>query len=216
MRLSLVVLCLIQLAWLPRVEASSEARAAPPRPLDVRAQIEDAVQLSLDADFEAALAAFDRLLVAQQLDDDSLVRVLSERAMVLYALDRPEALAEDLQRLAQIEPATHMSDRAPPALVERWLSIAGTSAPLVHKSAGARASKQSARRTAVGPYARTATERGTAPPPALEPSETTFTRPGWWIGGALVTAAAVVAVSLALTVPSSPRERTAIQPHVEF
>lgn len=82
--------------------------------------LDQGVQSAEEADFDAALAAFERALDSGTLTRDELVVLLSERALVLHALGQKGALAWDLANLALIEPGRSLGRRAPPELVQAF------------------------------------------------------------------------------------------------
>jgi len=84
----------------------------------VRAQgpIDRGVELYEQADFEGALAALGEAEASGELERAALVRLLAVRALVDFALNRPEALERDLLMLASLEPGYDLGVRAPPAV----------------------------------------------------------------------------------------------------
>jgi hypothetical protein len=200
MRLSLVVLLLQGCCWL------SVARASAPES-DARAALEHGVELSLEAEFEQALSVFDGLLAQGALSPDERKRLLSERSLVLFALGEEQELAKNLRALAEIAPDTRLSERAPPALLARWQTVA----------AGAREAQAAAARERVTPPAAIVLA---APPQRVdgdgERGMSLRTRRGLWIGGAAAVAAAALVTALVLSMPSDSSGRTAVKPSVEF
>jgi hypothetical protein len=198
MRLLTLTLCL----WCSGVGSADAAE-----PLQAaEAALQQALELSLDAEFEAARELFERLLAGANLSQAQRVVVLAERSLVLFALGAEEALAKNLRTLAQLAPQTRLSERAPPALLARWQQVA-LSAREAQSMASAQ--EQTTPRIVVKtlPF---------APATAEEPSNPRRRR-ALWIGGAAAMAAAALVTTLVLTLPSDrPATRTAVKPSVEF
>jgi hypothetical protein len=101
-------------------------------PLSARAhpQLDAAITLAEEADFERSLRAFEAALVSQDLNRDELVTLLSERAIVLHALGKKEALARDLHLLAALAPEHALGRSAPPALLKKYEAARAETPPL--------------------------------------------------------------------------------------
>lgn len=165
--------------------------------------LREAETLALDAEFEAALTLFDQLLQSGELDREARVRLLSERSLVLFALGEDAELDRDLRELAQLSPDARLSERAPPALLARWQSVA----------TAARTAQQAREAATVSPVARVELAPAQRDVDAgLSPRA----KRALWITGAALTATAVLVTVLALTLPSDHAERTAVHPSVEF
>jgi tetratricopeptide (TPR) repeat protein len=198
MRLPMVVLLMVQLLVATRVVHASDL------PLDQRDRLlQQAIEHSLEAEFDQSLALFDKLLGDAELDQRRLVLLLSERSLVLYALGKQEALDDNLHRLARVEPNAALSERAPPPLVTRWQTISATA-------------RQEQSAQDLQPALSAQPAEGVAIPLAPVPDDSRRKR-AFLIGGAVLTAAATLVVALVLTVPSSsPASRSSVQPSVEF
>ncbi|HEX6244350.1 MAG TPA: hypothetical protein VFZ61_25710 [Polyangiales bacterium] len=192
-----VLLVFVCLAWV----AVSGARA---RASSAEQLLTQAEGLALDAEFEASLALFDRLIERGELDRAARVRLLSERSLVLFALGQEAELDRNLRALAQLSPDARLSERAPPALLARWQAVA-TAARTVREAARESAAARPAAGLALQPVPRNA-DSGLTP----------RVRRALWITGAAVTATAVLITALALTLPADAGERTAVHPSVEF
>lgn len=83
-------------------------------------ELDRAIRLSGELDFERALRAFDRAVESGTLTRDELVRLLAERALLLHALRRKDEVVQDFVWLAAIEPSYHLDARAPPDLTAVW------------------------------------------------------------------------------------------------
>ena len=164
--------------------------------------LQQAVALSLDAEFEAALTLFDELLERGELDRAGRVQLLSERSLVLFALGAEAELDRNLRELAQLSPEAQLSERAPPALLARWQSVAAA-ARTAQQAREAAAAPASVR---VAPLAPREADSGLSP----------RAKRALWISGAAATATAVLVTALVLTLPSDPGARTAVHPSVEF
>lgn len=200
MRLAALLL-LFWCAGLGSVQAAAAAQST-------AATLQHAMELSLDAEFDAARALFDQLLVSGTLTPEERVLALSERSLVLFAVGAEDELAEDLRQLAQLAPEARLSERAPPALLARWQQV----------SAGAREAKASSVEVAAPRTGLPAIEMTSqlAPPEAEEPANPRRKR-ALWIGGAAAIAAAALVTTLVLTLSSDrPAGRTAVKPSVEF
>lgn len=209
MRLSILMMLMAQLC--AAVAPVGAAAAADERAID--GVLQQAIELSLDAEFERSLALFDQLLSGAALDQRRLVLLLSERSMVLYALGKQEALEDDLRRLARVAPDTTLSERAPPQLVTRWQAIAASAR---QEELRLRAEAQASSAADTEPVSTQELQHGVPMPLAPVPEESRKKR-ALLIGGAVLTAAATLVVALVLTVPSSsPADRTSVNPSVEF
>ncbi len=72
------------------------------------------------AEFEAALALFDRAAEGDDLTRDDVVDLLDARAMTHLALDDTPALRRDLAGLASLDPEHRFGREAPPELQEAF------------------------------------------------------------------------------------------------
>jgi hypothetical protein len=135
--------CLLVLALgvLGGVAAPGAARAHP--------DLDAAIAAAEEADFDAALSGFDAAIASGTLTRDELVVLLAERAMVLHALNRDQALGRDLGLLAMLAPERELGRAAPPPLNARWNELrTSQAAPLsvhgacVPTAAGAEISAQ--------------------------------------------------------------------------
>lgn len=197
----LLLLLLVQASFgLARARASvSEAEA--------HALLAKGVALSLEAEFEAAREVFDALGAGAPLSPNERVELLSERSLVLFALGSDSDLSDNLRELAELKPDAVLSERAPPALLARWESVA-----LGAREARALATAEPAPSVALTP----------APSPLVTQTQDRAPRSNQrrtralWIGGAVVLAAAAVVTALALTLPSAASGRSAVKPSVEF
>ncbi len=80
------------------------------------ATLEEGERLAENADFEAALAALNAAEEAGELERAAVLRLYKTRALVLFALQRPEALESDLKRLCALGMrGQDMPRAAPPA-----------------------------------------------------------------------------------------------------
>jgi hypothetical protein len=112
---------------------------AAPAPALAHPDLDAAIEHAAEADFDAALASFDAAIASGELTRDELIVLLSERSLVLHALNRDEALGRDLSLLAMLAPDRELGRAAPPPLIARWtelrtsqaapLSVSGICAP---------------------------------------------------------------------------------------
>jgi hypothetical protein len=86
--------------------------------------------LANEAEFEAALAAFDDAIAHEQLSRSELVTLLTERVLLFHALVRPREQLDDLRYLAAIEPAFQFDARFPPAVLVQFHELTSQTAPL--------------------------------------------------------------------------------------
>lgn len=109
--------CLLVLALgvLGGVTAPGAARAHP--------DLDAAIAHAEEADFDAALGSFDAAIASGELTRDELVQLLAERALVLHALNRDQALGRDLSLLAMLAPDRELGRAAPPPLIARWTEL---------------------------------------------------------------------------------------------
>lgn len=82
--------------------------------------LDRAVASAQEAEFEVALAGFERALASGTLTRDELITLLTERSLVLHALGQRGGLAWDLAALALIAPGHDLGRRAPPELVDAF------------------------------------------------------------------------------------------------
>ncbi|HEX6246009.1 MAG TPA: hypothetical protein VFZ61_34020 [Polyangiales bacterium] len=85
--------------------------------------LEQAKRLASDLEFDAALSAFDKALASGTLSRDDLIQLLAERALVLHALRRKDALVSDFVWLSALAPDFRLDLRAAPELTALWTSI---------------------------------------------------------------------------------------------
>lgn len=85
--------------------------------------LDDAKRLAADLEFDAALNSFDKALKSDDLTREELVQLLSERALVLHALHRKDALVQDFVWLSALAPDHRLDLRAPPDLTALWTSV---------------------------------------------------------------------------------------------
>jgi hypothetical protein len=85
--------------------------------------LDAAKRLAADLEFEAALSSFDAALSSGKLTREELVQLLSERVLVLHALQRKDALTQDFVWLAALAPDFRLDLRAPPDLTALWTSV---------------------------------------------------------------------------------------------
>ncbi len=85
--------------------------------------LDEAKQLISELEFEAALTAFQGAIDTGELTRAELVELLSERTLVLHALNRESELVQDFVWLAAIAPEHILDMRAPPAMVAMWKSV---------------------------------------------------------------------------------------------
>ena len=69
------------------------------------------------------MAKFDEALASGELTREELVRLISERVLLLHALGQTEALAADLRWLAALKPGHILDMRSPPVLSAMWTTI---------------------------------------------------------------------------------------------
>jgi hypothetical protein len=98
--------------------------------MPAHAQIDEAMRLIEDADFAAAIAAFDRAEATATLDRAALLRLLSGRAMAAWATGDEAHARRDLVSLASIDPAYQLPPEAPPDLGAAFAEAVGSTAPL--------------------------------------------------------------------------------------
>lgn len=84
--------------------------------------VDEAWRLYLSADFDGALAAFERA-EAGVLDRSAVLRILEGRAQIHFALGDQEAVYAALARLASLSPEYRLSPETPPDLVEAFTAI---------------------------------------------------------------------------------------------
>ena len=101
------------------VLACVSAVAAPVR---AHPDLNRAVKLANEAEFDPALAAFDKALRSGTLTREELVVLLTERALVRFAVDRARGMKADLRYLALLAPDTELGQRAPPGMLVAWES----------------------------------------------------------------------------------------------
>jgi anti-sigma-K factor RskA len=86
--------------------------------------------LANEAEFEAALAAFDDAIEHEQLSRSELVTLLTERVLLFHALVRPREQLDDLRYLAAIEPDFQFDARFPPAVLVQFHELTSQTVPL--------------------------------------------------------------------------------------
>jgi hypothetical protein len=94
------------------------------------AQIDEAMRLMEDADFQGAIAAFDRAEATATLDRPALLRLLSGRAMAAWATGDEAHARRDLVSLASIEPGYQLPPEAPPEVAAAFNEAVSETAPL--------------------------------------------------------------------------------------
>jgi hypothetical protein len=88
-------------------------------------------ELAVNAEFEAALAAFDEAEAAADLTRQDLVELLAARAYVHYAMESVDALERDVLRLATLAPDHTFDVTVPPEVQDMHRSqVAGLEEPL--------------------------------------------------------------------------------------
>jgi hypothetical protein len=109
------LVCCLVLALLAAALAPSAASAHP--------DLDQAKRLASDLEFDAALSSFDKALASGTLTRDDLIQLLAERALVLHALRRKDALVSDFVWLSALAPDFRLDLRAAPELTALWTSI---------------------------------------------------------------------------------------------
>src|SRR5262245_53894793 len=99
------------------------ALMTPVAPARAHSDLDEALRLVGDLEFEASLTAFDAALKSGSLTREELVVLLSERAFVFHALRRQDALIEDFLWLSALAPDHRLDLRAPPDLTATWTSV---------------------------------------------------------------------------------------------
>lgn len=87
------------------------------RALDGRPSLEEAIACAENADFEAALEAFDHAEASMDLKRSDLRRLFGHRAVVHFAMGHGAALELDLKRLVTLFPDATLPESAPPPLL---------------------------------------------------------------------------------------------------
>jgi hypothetical protein len=85
--------------------------------------LDRAIRLSGELEFNQALRAFQKALDSGRLTRGELARLLAERALLLHALRRQGEVAADFRWLAAIDPSYKLDQRAPPDLTQIWESV---------------------------------------------------------------------------------------------
>lgn len=91
---------------------TSVARAHP--------KLDRAVSLAAEAEFGRALRNFEAALASGELTRDELVVLLTERALVNFAMGSHPQVRSDLNYLSLLAPDTELGERAPPRLTVVW------------------------------------------------------------------------------------------------
>lgn len=89
-------------------------------PAAAHPDLDRAVRLSGELDFERALRSFERALDSGTLTRDELSKLLAERALLLHAVRRRDDVVQDFIWLAAIAPDYQLDARAPPDLTAVW------------------------------------------------------------------------------------------------
>lgn len=110
-RLTLGVCCLLVLSVLA------------PRTAFAHPDLDRAIHLSAELEFEPALRAFRKALDSGKLTKDELATLLAERALMLHALRRQGEVISDFRSLAAVDPTRKLDRRAPPDLTALWDSL---------------------------------------------------------------------------------------------
>lgn len=82
------------------------------------ADLDRAREHAAEAEFDAALTAFEAALSSDSLTHDELVTLLAERILVLHALGKKQQLDDDLSALVMLGREDALDRRAPPQLVD--------------------------------------------------------------------------------------------------
>lgn len=82
-----------------------------------------AIHLSGELEFNQALRAFQKALDSGTLTRSELSQLLAERALLLHALRRQPEVVADFRWLAAIDPSYQLDQRAPPDLTAIWESL---------------------------------------------------------------------------------------------
>ena len=77
----------------------------------------------LEADFEEALRAFDEAADNATLSVEELLQVFEMRALVHHALQNPNAVRADLERLAAVRPSYRLGRLAPPPVRKAYKEV---------------------------------------------------------------------------------------------
>jgi ketosteroid isomerase-like protein len=108
-------LLIAALTWTTLLALSAPAQAHP--------DLDAGKRLARELELEPALSAFARAIGSGSLTRDELIELLAERALLLHALRRQEALTEDFVWLSALDPDHRLDLRAPPELTALWTSI---------------------------------------------------------------------------------------------
>jgi hypothetical protein len=82
------------------------------------ADLDRAVEHATEAEFDAALTAFDAALAGGSLTRDELIELLAERSLVLHAVGKKQQLDDDLSALVMLGGEDRLDQRAPPQLID--------------------------------------------------------------------------------------------------
>lgn len=89
--------------------------------------VDEGRRLYEEAEFVAALDVLGRAVAGSDLDLDDVVSVFETRALVHLAMGQPDAMREDLRRLAAIRPDHALPSVAPPDMVSAFAEIRAAS-----------------------------------------------------------------------------------------
>ncbi len=106
---------LLLLAFVLHLSAPGAAAAHP--------DLDRAIHLSGELEFNQALRAFQKALDSGKLTRAELSRLLAERALLLHALRRQGEVVSDFRWLAAVDPSFKLDQRAPPDLTQTWESV---------------------------------------------------------------------------------------------
>jgi len=86
-------------------------------------ELDRAIRLSGELEFNQALRAFQKALDSGKLTRAELAQLLAERALLLHALRRQGEVVSDFRWLAAVDPSYKLDRRAPPDLTQTWESV---------------------------------------------------------------------------------------------
>ncbi|MFT3926743.1 MAG: hypothetical protein QM778_29630 [Myxococcales bacterium] len=94
-----------------------------PLPASANPDLDKAIRLSGELEFNQALRAFQKALDSGKLSRSELAQLLAERALLLHALRRQPEVVSDFRWLAAVDPSYKLDSRAPPDLTAIWESL---------------------------------------------------------------------------------------------
>jgi hypothetical protein len=97
--------------------------ATTPQRAHANPDLDRAIRLSGELEFQSALRAFQKALDSNSLTKAELTKLLAERALLLHGLRRQPEVVSDFRWLAAVDPGHQLDRRAPPDLTAVWESV---------------------------------------------------------------------------------------------